>query len=52
MSTIFLDSACGRTTKKIDLFDLGLNPHGVVCCEQCESIIESRNNWKERINNV
>jgi hypothetical protein len=46
MSTqVSIQSACGRITTSIDLFDLELNPHGVVCCPECELIIESRDAW-------
>lgn len=40
-----IDSACGRITTDIDLFDAELNPHGVVCCGECETIIQSREAW-------
>lgn len=46
MSTfVSIDSACGRVTTSIDIFDRELNPHGVVCCGECETIIESREAW-------
>ena len=35
-------TACGATTTDIDVFDLELNPHGGVCCDACESIIQAR----------
>jgi len=38
-------SACGRTTASIDIFDLDLNPHGVICCNECSIIIASREAW-------
>jgi hypothetical protein len=44
-------SACGRMEADVDIFDLPLNPHGVICCGECETIIESREAWlatKER----
>ena len=48
MSTFLpINSACGRTTSSIDIFDLELNPHGIICCPECELIIESREAWKE-----
>jgi len=46
MST-FIDksTACGRKVVAIDIFDLPLNPHGAVCCGECESIIICRESW-------
>ena len=46
MSTfVSIKSICGRITSKIDIFDLDLNPHGVVCCNECESILGFRQAW-------
>ena len=46
MSTfVKIDSACGRITTDIDLFDAELNPHGVICCGECVTIIQSREAW-------
>jgi hypothetical protein len=46
MSTfVTIKSACGRTTASIDIFDLELNPHGVICCNECESILGCRQAW-------
>ena len=46
MSTyISVKSACGRKSGKVDIFDLDLNPHGIRCCNECESIIISREAW-------
>jgi hypothetical protein len=45
MSFIYLQSACGRESAPVDYFDLDLNPHGVICCQECETIIESREAW-------
>ena len=48
MSTyVAIKSACGRVTTSIDIFDLDLNPHGVVCCGECENIIASREAWAD-----
>jgi hypothetical protein len=48
MSTFLpINSACGRITSSIDIFDLELNPYGIICCPECELIIESREAWKE-----
>lgn len=47
MSTFVpIDSACGRKTSTIDIFDLELNPYGFVCCNECWNIIESREAWE------
>jgi len=40
-----IKSACGRITASIDIFDLDLNPHGVICCNECSIIIASREAW-------
>lgn len=46
MSTfVSIDSACGRMTTDIDLFDADLNPWGVICCGECITIIQSREAW-------
>ena len=41
-----LKSACGRKTAMVDMYDVELNPNGVICCGECETIIESRNSWE------
>jgi hypothetical protein len=47
MSTyVPIASACGRVMSSIDIFDLDLNPNGVICCPECSLIIESRNAWE------
>jgi hypothetical protein len=45
-SFINLKSACGRSSAKVDIYDLDLNPHGVICCGECETIIQSRQAWE------
>jgi hypothetical protein len=46
MSTyVKVASACGRSFGHVDIFDLDLNPHGVRCCGECESIIICRESW-------
>lgn len=48
MSTcVPINSACGRITSSIDIFDLDLNPHGIICCPECRTIIESREAWED-----
>jgi hypothetical protein len=48
MSTyVPISSACGRVQTSIDIFDLDLNPYGVMCCNECRTIIESREAWED-----
>ena len=52
MSTfVSLASACGRTSSAVDIFDLDLNPHGVWCCGECQTIIQSRSAWMDDFGN-
>ena len=46
MSTyITLDSICGKSSASVDVDDMDLNPHGVICCDNCKSILICRNAW-------
>jgi hypothetical protein len=46
MSTyIKLDSVCGKSSASVDVYDLDLNPHGVICCDNCRSILICRKAW-------
>ena len=46
MSTFFdVKSVCGKTSASVDMYDLELNQHGVICCDNCESIVLSREAW-------
>ena len=46
MSTfVSINSVCGAVTTTIDMYDLELNPHGVICCDNCKSIVLCRNAW-------
>ena len=48
MSTfVNVKSACGRKSGAVDIFDLPLNPHGIICCGECETIIQSREAWDD-----
>jgi hypothetical protein len=38
-------SICGDKTTSIDIYDLELNNNGVVCCDNCESIMICRKAW-------
>jgi hypothetical protein len=46
MSTfINVKSACGKSSAPVDIFDLDLNQNGIICCDNCESILMCRNAW-------
>ena len=46
MSTyINVRSICGDSTTSIDIYDLELNRDGIVCCDNCESILICRKAW-------
>jgi hypothetical protein len=46
MSTfVNLPSVCGATTASVDVYDLDLNPNGVICCDNCNSIVLCRKAW-------
>jgi hypothetical protein len=46
MSTfVNLPSVCGATSASVDVYDLDLNPHGVICCDNCQSIVLCRKAW-------
>jgi hypothetical protein len=38
-------SVCGATTAMVDVHDFDLNPHGVICCDNCNSIVLCRKAW-------
>ena len=46
MSTfVNLNSVCGKSSASVDVYDLDLNPHGVICCDNCQSILICRKAW-------
>jgi len=46
MSTFLsVKSVCGNATASVDVYDLDLNPHGVICCDNCRSILICRKAW-------
>jgi hypothetical protein len=46
MSTfVNLKSVCGNASTSVDIYDLDANPDGVVCCDNCKSILICRNAW-------
>jgi hypothetical protein len=38
-------SICGDKSTSIDIYDLELNRDGVICCDNCESILMCRKAW-------
>lgn len=40
-----LASVCGKSSASVDVYDVDLNPHGVICCDNCESILMCRKAW-------
>jgi hypothetical protein len=48
MSTFLpLASVCGATSAMVDVYDIELNRDGVICCDNCQSILICRNAWNE-----
>lgn len=46
MSTLYpLRSVCGTNTSYVDAYDHNLNPHGSICCDNCQSILMCRKAW-------
>jgi hypothetical protein len=46
MSTyVNLASVCGKSYASVDVYDVDLNPHGVICCDNCQSILICRKAW-------
>lgn len=46
MSTfVNLASVCGKTSVSVDVYDMELNRDGVICCDNCKSIMMCRNAW-------
>ena len=42
---IDLKSVCGEKSASVDVQDLEFNPHGVICCDNCKSILICRKAW-------
>jgi hypothetical protein len=40
-----IKSVCGNATTSIDMYDLELNREGVICCDNCKSILMCRKAW-------
>ena len=46
MSTyVNVKSVCGNASTSIDMYDLELNTNGVICCDNCQSILMCRSAW-------
>ena len=46
MSTFLnVKSVCGKSSASVDIYDLELNQDGVICCDNCESILLCRKAW-------
>ena len=46
MSTyVTVASVCGKSSTSIDMYDLELNSDGVICCDNCKSIMMCRDAW-------
>lgn len=48
--SVSLASVCGSCSSQVDVYDLDLNPHGVICCGNCRLIIEARESWAKEYN--
>jgi len=44
-SFLTIASVCGKSSSSVDIYDLELNEHGFICCDNCESILICRNAW-------
>ena len=38
-------SVCGNASASVDIYDLELNRDGVICCDNCKSILMCREAW-------
>ena len=46
MSTFLnVKSVCGNASASVDVYDLELNSDGVICCDNCRSILICRKAW-------
>ena len=46
MSTyVPIKSVCGAVSTTIDMYDYELNAHGVICCDNSQSILMCRKAW-------
>jgi hypothetical protein len=42
---VSVKSVCGNASTSIDMYDLELNREGVICCDNCKSIVLCRKAW-------
>ena len=42
---VSVKSVCGNASTSIDMYDLELNREGVICCDNCQSILMCRKAW-------
>ena len=42
---VSVKSVCGNATTYIDMYDLEINREGVICCDNCKSIVLCRKAW-------
>lgn len=45
-----IKSVCGAVTSQIDIYDLELNQDGIICCDNCKSILVCRESWYKKFN--
>ena len=38
-------SVCGKASTSVDVQDLELNRDGIICCDNCKSILMCRKAW-------
>ena len=41
----FVESACGKNGTMVGVEDLELNADGIICCDNCKSILICRKAW-------
>ena len=44
-TAFFVKSICGASGTMVEVEDLELNPEGVICCDNCKSILQARQSW-------
>lgn len=46
MSTYTIhNSVCGKSSASVSVKDVSLNSNGIICCDNCESILICRKAW-------
>lgn len=41
----FVESTCGKSGTMVQVEDIELNADGIICCDNCKSIIACREAW-------